>query len=85
MSMVADHLPRMRQDSSVELLTCVQRAGDVLYVPALWGHACHNEAPLVAGVAMEFFSKAGDEMIRLRQQLAQSLISEKPETQFIPL
>lgn len=31
----------------------VQRAGDVLYVPALWGHATLNAAQSI-GVAHEF-------------------------------
>ena len=32
---------------------CVQRAGDVLYVPANWAHAVRNDAPSV-GAAFEF-------------------------------
>ena len=35
------------------LLRCVQRPGDVLFVPDFWGHAVLNEAPSV-GVASEF-------------------------------
>ena len=34
-------------------IECVQRAGDVLYVPRGWGHGVLNLAPSV-GVAVEF-------------------------------
>ena len=34
-------------------MVCEQRAGDILYVPAGWGHAVVNEEPSV-GVAVEF-------------------------------
>ena len=34
-------------------MVCEQRAGDILYVPAGWGHAVVNEEPSV-GAAIEF-------------------------------
>ena len=34
-------------------LACVQKAGDVLFVPANWAHAVRNDAPSV-GAALEF-------------------------------
>ena len=36
-----------------DAVVCEQRAGDILYVPAGWGHAVMNEEPSV-GVAVEF-------------------------------
>lgn len=41
------------EHSSEPALVCVQEAGDVLFVPRLWGHAVVNEAMSVA-VALEF-------------------------------
>ena len=41
-----------RQLDGVPRFECTQRAGDVLYVPEMWGHATENEAFSV-GVALE--------------------------------
>jgi len=42
-----------RSRDSGSALECVQRAGDVFFVPRLWGHAVYNEAASVA-MAIEF-------------------------------
>jgi len=39
--------------SSLRPLYCTQRAGDILYVPALWGHGTLNTLQSI-GVAHEF-------------------------------
>lgn len=41
------------EDGEDEELLCVQEAGDLIYVPRLWGHAVLNLAQSV-GAAVEF-------------------------------
>ena len=48
---VRDVLPRLSADERP--IECVQLAGDVLYVPFLWGHAVLNIHETI-GIAMEF-------------------------------
>ena len=40
--------------------TCVQRAGDLLYLPNGWGHALLNEGPETAGIAVQYDHMALD-------------------------
>ena len=43
----------LKSEEPARALQCVQRAGDIMYVPGLWGHAVHNMQDCV-GCATEF-------------------------------
>ena len=45
--------PRTWRRAPLDAIVCEQRAGDILYVPAGWGHAVVNAEPSV-GAAVEF-------------------------------
>ena len=49
--------PRHWRRDPRDAVVCEQRAGDILYVPAGWGHAVVNEEPSV-GAAVEFVDAA---------------------------
>jgi hypothetical protein len=50
---LAERLPELRRRNTTRLLTCEQRAGDLLVVPDLWGHLTYNLETSV-GLAQEF-------------------------------
>ena len=50
---VGARLPPPGNEADWEELRCVQEAGDVVYVPRLWGHAVINLKQSV-GAAVEF-------------------------------
>merc|ERR1711871_1125453 len=73
--MLKKRLPSLASDRSTAMHTCTQHAGDVIYVPALWAHACHNEE-FVSGVAVEFFPKNSLDYKKMRLELGEQLLRE---------
>ena len=57
-------------------LSVIQRAGDVLYVPAEWGHAVLNLDPVNTGVAMQMDVSSDETSLRLRAAAVQAGYAE---------